>query len=212
MMTLQPKAFNAWLAHIGQQVKWQASYACPCSNPVSGASKPQCPLCNGRGIQWASPVDCVIGVASQKVQRNWAQFGNFESGDAVCVLPEDSSCFEMGKFDRVLMMNSKDKFSLVLTHGAPDEFVNYQVADVTRVFWLNPAGDTVIEGGIPTVASNGALTWASGAPPSATQYTITGDKFSEYFCFGPYPSDRNEHSGARLPKNVVLRLFDLFNR
>lgn len=120
--------------------------------------------------------------------------------------------YEMGEFDRVTMLNSTDYFSLILTRGDPQEKIHEPVEKVTRVFWL--AGSTLVEGSaFPTVNADGSLTWpSSGAPPAGTPYTITGTRFSDYFCWGPFPSDRNEHSGARLPKRVVLRRFDLFGR
>ena len=43
-------------------------------------------------------------------------------------------------------------------------------------------------------------------------YSLTGKKFDEYFIFGQYPSDRNQHSGMRLPRKLVARKWDLFGR
>lgn len=210
-MRLSPRAFNAHLNHMGQRFLWRRSSACPCYNPHSGAGKPGCPICEGKGRFWSDPVEAVAGVASSRVQREWAQFGIYESGDLVLSIPENSPMYEMGQFDRALMLNSTDHFSITLTRGQNDR-IYLPVETISRVFWIHPQNDTIVDGGIPTVANDGSLAWAAGAPPAGMQYTIEGTRYSEYYCYGPYPSDRNEHQGARLPKRVVLRKFDLFGR
>lgn len=210
-MQLNPGAFNAFLAGIGQQVKWRRSYACPCITKNSGAAKPNCPLCSGKGRIWDAAVDGVVGIAGQKTQLQWAQFGMWENGDAVLTVPENSPVYNAGQFDRIQMMNSTDPFSLSLTRGQNDK-LRMPVEAVNRVFWLNPAGTAIVEGGLPTVAADGTLTWAAGEPPPGVTYSINGTRYSEYFIFQNYLSDRNEHSGARLPKRVVARSFDLFGR
>jgi hypothetical protein len=211
-MQLNPNAFNAHLANIGQQVSWRQSHNCPCINPHSGAAKPGCPVCGGRGRFWDPAVAGVIGIANQQVQKRWAQMGRYEAGDAVVTVPENSAVYDAGQFDRVLMLNSTDRFSVSLMHGASNERLYYSLQSVDRVFWLTNGGLPLVEGGIPTVADNGVLTWSSGEPPAGMTYTIEGSKFSEYFVFDSMPSDRNEHSGARLPRKIVLRNFDLYGR
>lgn len=208
-MQLNPKAFNAHLAAIGQQVTWRRSHACPCVNPNSGASTPGCPICGGRGRFWDPEVASVIGIASQGVQKRWAQMGRYEAGDAVVAIPENSPAYDAGQFDRVAMLNSTDRFSVPLTRGADDERLFFRIANIDRVFWLTNGGAPIVDGGIPTVDAQGVLTWVTGAPPAGIQYTVEGSKNSEYFVFDTMPSDRNEHSGARLPRKAVLRNFDL---
>lgn len=212
-MRLNPAAFNAHLAHLGQQFMWRKSYRCPCVNPSSGAAKPACPACGGKGSIWDPAVKAVAGMAGQKVQQQWQQMGQWQDGDAVLTIQENSPMYEMGKYDRVLMLNSTDYFSLVLTRGSPKEKLHEPVEKLTRVFWLDQQS-AIVNGSLPTVAPNGTLTWPAGgvAPPPGTQYSVNGTRYSEYFCWGQFPSDRNEHSGARLPKRVVLRRFDLFSR
>lgn len=212
-MRFNPGAFNSWLGNIGQQFTWRKAYSCPCVNPHSAAAKPNCPQCDGKGQIWVSAVPAVAGMAGQKVQREWAQYGLWQSGDAVVTIPENSPMYEMGQFDRVIMLNSTDYFSRVLTSGSQTERVSDPVEKIDRVFWLD-AQSNIVEGSIPTVNADGTLTFPVGGinPPAGTQYTITGTRFSEYFCWGMFPSDRNEHQGMRLPKRVVLRRFDLFSR
>lgn len=209
-MRLNPAAFNSHLRHMGQKVRWRKSYNCPCINPQSGAAKPSCPQCSGKGWLWVAPVDTVIGIASQNVQKMWAQMGQWESGDAVVSIPESSPMYDSGQFDRVLMLNSTDVFSRSLIRGSNDKLYD-PVEKITRVFWLD-AQSNIVEGGIPAVSDAGVLTWISGEPPAGQTYSITGTRYSEYFVFNGLLSDRNEHSGARLPKKVVLRRFDLFAR
>jgi hypothetical protein len=210
-MRLNPAAFNRHIEHMGQQVTWRKAFACPCRNPNSGAADPRCPHCAGKGQLWNPPKDGVIGVTGSRTQREWAQFGTYESGDSVVSIPESSPLYEMGQFDRVTLLNAAEQFSLPLVRGAPTDRLIGRVEKISRVFWLD-AQKHIVEGGIPQVQANGTLAWDAGAPPAGTQYTISGSRYPEFFCFGAFPSNRNEHQGARLPKRVVLRRFDLWGR
>jgi hypothetical protein len=71
-----------------------------------------------------------------------------------------------------------------------------------------------VEGVLPTIDDSGRPGWGDqeDAPPPGVTYSLTGTKFAEYFVWGELPSDRNMHSGVRLPKRVVARAFDLFSR
>jgi hypothetical protein len=213
-MRLNPAAFNAFLGgNIGQNFNWRRSYRCPCFNPQSGAANPSCPQCAGAGVIWNNPVLAPAGVANQKVQREWSQFGQWQSGDVVVTIPQMSSMYAAGEFDRVTMLNAMEAFSLQLTSGSTLERIHMQVTQFTRVFWLDVNGNIVDGTAVPTVGTNGVLTWpVAGAPPSGTQYSISGTALVEYFVWGNYPQNRNEHFGAQLPKRVVLRKFDLFGR
>lgn len=213
MLELNPDAFNDFLYGIGQDCTWSKAYTCPCVNPASGSARPNCPRCSGKGRFWDTPMRTTVGIASQKVQLEWAKMGLWESGDAVAVIPENSVMYEIGQFDRVVMLNSTDHFSRVLTRDAVTERLLVPVERLTRVFWLADDG-AVVDGGLPVVAADGTLSWPAGSvePPAGTQYSINGTAFSEYYCFGPFASDRNEHRGARLPKRLILRKWDLLGR
>lgn len=212
-MQLNPGDFNAFLAGpggIGQTVLWRRAEMCPCVNPNSGAANPRCPVCGGKGRFWSDPVQTRAGVSNQSVTRQWATFGQYEAGDAVLVVPEDSPMYEAGQFDRVTMVNASDRFTLVLQRGMNDR-LNVPAEQILRVFWLS--GGQIVEGGIPAVMPDGTLSWSSGGePPAGTMYTVVGTKVSEYFVWGPLPGDRNQHFGARLPRKMVVRRFDLFGR
>lgn len=209
-MQLQPGAFNSFLAGIGQGYTWRKSYACPCVNPNSGAAKKNCPHCSGRGRIWVAGKSGVAGMAGAKTQKEWAQFGLWESGDVVVTIPENTPIYDIGQFDRMTALNSTEQFSIPLIRGENDR-LHFQVQDIGRVFWINEAG-AIVDGGIPTVSANGVLSWASGEPPEGQQYSLNGTRFLEYYCWGQFPSNRGMHSGARLPKRVVLRRWDLFGR
>lgn len=145
----------------------------------------------------------------------WAQSGLWEAGDMVLSIPQASPLWDAGQYDRVTMLNSTDSFSQPLVRGSPSERLIFPVDRIERVFWLNPANrNEIIEGGIPLVASDGTLSWLGGVgePPPGSTYSISGTKFSEYFIFDKFSSDRGEHSGLRLPKKLVARRFDLFSR
>lgn len=212
-MRFNPVAFNRFLAGIGQEVLWRRSWACACVNPATGQPDPKHQLCGGKGRIWAAPVQTVIGVGSQSVLKKWADLGMMEAGDAALIIPENSPAWDAGLYDRITMLNGSDVFSLPLVRGAPSDRLFFRVARITRVFWLHPTTRQIVEGGIPTVATDGALTWPSGGePPAGTTYSVTGERFSEYFLLDQLPNDRNQHQGMRLPKRVVARKFDLFGR
>lgn len=211
-MQLNPAAFNALLGNMGEWFLWRKSSACPCINPNSGAPKAGCPYCSGKGRIWATPVRAIAGVASSKIQLEWAKLGLWESGDKVLSIPESSPLYDIGQFDRVVSETDTDDFSLPLIRGAPTERIHGPIEKITRVFWFG-SDNAIVEGGIPVVAANGTLTWPDGGePPAGFTYSISGVKRAEYYCFGPFSVDRMKHAGARLPRRIVLRKFDLFGR
>lgn len=212
MPMLNPADFDDFLVNspeaIGQDYLWRKSASCPCFNPLSGAANPKCKVCLGKGRIWAAAVPAKAGMMQQTGIKKFAQFGQFEIGDATLTIPQASPMYEAGQFDRITMLNSSERFSINLTRGI--DRIYRSVILVDRVFWI--VNDAIVEGGIPTVAADGTLSWTSGAPPSGMQYSIAGDSRDDYFVWLDLVSDRGEHFGARLPKKVVLRKFDLFNR
>lgn len=214
-MKLNPNKFNRHLNKIGQQVRWYQSFSCNCVNPATGSPDPKHRLCGGKGRIWKPAVDTVIGIAHQGVDADWKAPGLIEAGDMVASVPESSPMWSAGQFDRVVLINSTDVFSQPFVRGGPAERIIFAVKQFTRVFWtLKTAPDQIIEGDLPTIDAVGNLVWATGsnAPPAGVAYSLTGEKYDEYFIFGQFPSDRNEHSGARLPKKIILRKWDLMNR
>lgn len=212
-MRFNQNRFNRHIANIGQQIKWRPAFACSCVNPTSGAPDPKCTLCRKKGRIWGAAQDTVCGLTKQDTQAEWANSGMYEAGDLVVTIPENSPMWDSGQFDRVTMLNATDRFSQPLTRGsATDDLSLFAVKSIDRVFWKHPQTQALIEGGIPTVAPDGTLTWADREPPMGTSYSITGWKYSEYFYWGDFPSSRNMHSGMRLPKRVVLRRWALLDR
>lgn len=209
-MRFSTALFNAHLDDMGQNFLWRKASMCPCINPQSGAAKHNCPLCSGKGRSWSPPVQAKAGMASQRVLRAWAQFGQWESGDTVLSVPENSPLYDAGQFDRVTMLNATDRFNVVLTRGSNDK-LHFPVRAIDRVYWIG-ASDTVVEGGIPLINSAGNFDWPDNAPPTGTQYSVSGERFAEYFMWDDMPGDRNHHYGERLPRKLVLRKFDLFGR
>lgn len=130
----------------------------------------------------------------------------------VLSIPENSALYEIAQFDRITIETSTDAFSIALIRGAVNERVPGAIKSIDRVFWFNQAGD-IVEGSVPTVASNGVPSWPNGgAPPAGVSYSVSGWRYAEYYCFGPFSSDRMKHAGMRLPKRMVMRGFDLFGR
>ena len=208
-MQLDPTAFNALLNHIGQTFAWRKSYVCPCVEAATNAPQPFCPHCAGKGFLWTAAVTGVAGVPSQKVQREFAKLGQWESGDMMLSVGSDSPLYGMGERDRVMQMNGDDPFSINLRKGHNDK-LPWTVKQIERVFWI--AADVLVEGGIPTQQPDGTLVFTDGPPPAGSAYSVTGKKYSEYFVFQESPADRGHHFGAKLPTRVQLRRFDLFSR
>ena len=212
-MRLNPAAFNRHVAHIGQQLVWRRSYSCACVNPDSGAADPKHQLCMGKGRLWDEGIDTVAGVSRQDANSEFSGPGPFDTGDMMLTIPEESPMYDAGQFDRVLMKNATDVFSQPLKRGAPVERLLFSVASFIRVFWLDTVTRTEVEGSLPVIDAVGNLSWPNGGgPPIGTVYSLTGIKYDEYFIFLALPSDRNQHSGARLPKRVSARKGDLFGR
>lgn len=213
-MRFHREKFNRHLANIGQQVLWRAAYSCSCVIPESGAPDPKCQLCGKKGRIWEPvPVQTVCGAAAQKTQAEWANSSLWEAGDIVVTVPENSPLWDGGHFDRITMLNATDRFSVPLKRGGHNDNLSmYSVTKIDRVFWRHPQTQALVEGGIPTVSDTGELTWAEREPPAGMTYSITGWRHSEYFVWGDFPSSRNEHSGMRLPKRIVLRRWDLLGR
>lgn len=211
-MQLNPQAFNDHLNNMGEWFRWRRSSACPCINPSSGSPKVGCPHCGGKGRLWETPVRALAGVASQKTQQEWAKFGQWESGDLVLSIPEDSPLYDVAPFDRVVAEITSDAFSMPLVRGAPNERIPGAIKEITRVYWFSQAGD-ITEGKAPTINALGVPSWPDGgAPPAGTTYSLSGHRYQEFYCFGPYPVSRMKHAGARLPVRMVMRMFDLLGR
>ena len=209
-MQLTPVDFNNFLVGIGQTFSWRKAYICPCVNSATNSPKLDCPHCAGKGFLWAAAVTGWAGVPSQKVQREFAKFGQWESGDMMLTIPSDSPLYGMGERDRVVQLNGDDPFSINLRRGVNDR-LQWQVKTIERVFWL--VGTSIVEGSVPTQQSDGTLVFGStGAPPAGMTYSVTGKKYSEFFVFSDFPTDRGHHFGKALPIKVQLRRFDLFGR
>jgi hypothetical protein len=217
-MPFSPGAFNQFLGQngqIGQQYAWYQSDACPCRDPFSGAATPDCPLCLGKGVIYpADPVNGVAALAGQRAQKDWYQFGQSEAGDLVLTIPHEATIYGMGQWDRVTAMNTQQVFSQVLIAGSPLEKLWTSVISLTKVFWLSPDGTAIIAGDLPTLNPDGSINWSASAaaPEAGTQYTITGTKKLDYYCWGMYPTNRNFQQGLQLPRKVILRDWDLFSR
>lgn len=207
-MRLSPVKFNALFNEVGQQASWRKSFACPCLNPHSGQARPDCPQCSGMGRLWAAGVPGMAAVAGRDAQRNWASFGRWDSGDVVISIPSDSPLYAIGEFDRVVLENRTEPFSINITPGINDE-IRVPIVSVDRVFWLDDA-QAVVEGVLPAISADGTLDWGASPPPEGVTYSLTGRRKAEHYVFYEMPSDRPHHAGAALPRKVVLRRFDLF--
>lgn len=194
-----------------QNFAWRAAAACPCVSPASGAANPNCPICSSTGRVWAAEVSCVAGMQQMRNDKAIASFGTWAPGDALFTVGSNSPLYAAKQYDRIRAVNATNPFSQVLVPGANDKLLG-TIISISRVFWLNPAGDTIIEGGIPTVNANGSLTFTSGAPPANTQFSVTGIRYDEFYVYMQLPANRNNDLGSTLPKKFQGRRFDLFGR
>lgn len=209
-MHLDPAAFNAMLNDLGQTVDWRRAFACPCRNPHSGGASPSCPHCHGLGTYWGDPVACRVALSGQQAQREWAQFGQWESGDLVVTLPADSAAYALGPLDRLTLRDSSIAFTVIVRPGEP---LRGSVLTISSVTWL--VADALISApALPLVGVDGHLIWPADAdaPADTTMLAVSGRKHPEYYVFPTHPQDRAHQGGAPLPRRVVLRLFDLFGR
>jgi hypothetical protein len=209
-MRLSPERFNALLGNLGQTFHWRKSNACPCVDPRSGAARVSCKRCGGKGRVWSDPVVSTAGVTGRDSMRQFQQFGILDAGDVMLVIPEDQPLYDVGEFDRVMMLNRTEPFSMNVVRNL-NEALRFSVVAIDRVYWLD-ADENEVDGDLPTVNDDGSLTWVGEVPPTGKTYSITGRRHPEYFCYLALPLDRPHHFGARLPRRVVLRRFDLYGR
>ena len=208
-MNLVSSEFNSLLNHVGQDFTWRRAYACPCINPRSGAAKPSCPHCDGKGRLWDAPMPGKAGIVGRDQLRKFADFGLWDQGDIMLSIPSNSPLYAMGQFDRIAALNRSEPFSANLIRGLNDT-LRFPVLSVDRVFWLD--GEHIRDVALPVVNEDGSLTWADGAPPAGATFSLTGRRTPEYFVYQELPTDRPLHFGEPLPRRVTLRRFDLFGR
>jgi hypothetical protein len=208
---LSPALFNQFLgSSVRQDFMWRRRSACPCVSASSGAARYDCPVCNGKGHIWASAEVPGWAGMSNQIPKKSATPINWEPGDATLTIPSDSPLYGVRQYDRIRALGSTNPFSEVIVPGRNDK-LRMPVVSVSRVFWLATDGETIVEGGIPTVAANGAMTWASGAPPAETSFTVEGTREDEFFVYDSLASDRNSGVSG-LPLKLQARKFDLLGR
>lgn len=128
-------------------------------------------------------------------------------GDVVCTIPSDSPFYAIGESDRVTFVDSTEPFDVVVMGGI--DLLPFMASGIDAVVWRDPTTKALVQGGIPTQASDMTLSWASGAPPFVTQYSVTGRRHPQYQCFMDFPQDRAHSAGLPLPRRVVLRKYAL---
>lgn len=213
-MQLSPTRQNAFFRRMGHPLSWRRAYACPCVSPTSGAADPKCVYCAGKGAQWA-PEDPETtdscGFTAQNAKKAQADFGTWEPGDAMLSIPSDSPMYAAGRYDRFRSTVAQHRFDANLRAGFNDR-LNGSIISVERVFWLNSTKD-IVEGDLPAIADNGALTWADGqvAPPEGTVYSVSATRWDEYFAYLDLPQNRPIH-GLAQPRKLPVRRFDIFGR
>ncbi len=211
-MRLDPARFNRLLADMGQGALWRPAMPCPCRDPYSGAADPACPVCQGRGTFWRPARRCHVALTGLKVAREWQAYGMHESGDVVLSLPSNSVAYAAGENDQVILTDSTQPWTMILTRGAADERVPAQVCSLEEAVAIRTGGPVTLA--LPAwPAEGGAPTWPAGAGPvPGEQYALRGRRHPSYFVFKDFPQDRAHHGGRDLPRRVVARRLELFAR
>ncbi len=140
-MRLNPARFNRFLAGIGQDLAWRPSHACPCVRAYSGAADPSCRHCAGKGRRWDTAIACHAGIVSHEIARKYAPMGLLDAGDVLLVIPSDSPVYAIGEFDRVVMTDRTEPFSLNLIPGS--NVLRFDPVSIHAVTWLNARGELV---------------------------------------------------------------------
>ena len=214
-MRLSPARFNRFLSGpVGTTLAWRKRSACPCVSPSSGSGSadPLCPLCRGRRHLWAAEVEGPAGLVNQTPQKLQAQFGVYETGDALLSIPQGSPLYAAGYYDRFRALEATTAFSQVIVPGGADTLFG-AIVEITRAFWRAPDGQSLIEGTLPVVDGRGALSWSdpADAPPEGVSFTVEGRRFVEYFAFTSQPAERNV-GVTGLPRKLGVRRLDLLSR
>lgn len=210
-MLFSVSEFNGLLGQM-QRFMWRQATACPCVNAASGAANTACPICNGKGYIWGAETACIAGMQNMRNERSFAMFGEWQAGDVLFTVGSDSPLYAARQFDRIRCLNAASPFSTIIVPGANDK-LSGTISAISRVFWISD-GTTVVDGDIPTVNSDGSLSWVDGqaAPPADTQYSVSGIRFDEFYLYRDIPGNRNDDLGAALPRKFPARRFDLLGR
>ena len=210
-MRLSAKAFNRHLNHMGQAFSWRKGYACPCVSRESGQPDPSCNHCNGKGRLWeANATTGTAGVISQARLKRYETFGPFEQDDMLLSIGSDSPLYAIGQYDRVDAVNRTEPFSIAFVRGLND-VIRFPVVSLDRAFYFD-ASNAIVELTLPTVNADGTLDWNGSPPPAKLSYSLTGRRRPLYYCYLDLPTDRPQHHGEKLPRKVILRRFELFDR
>lgn len=209
-MMLDPAAFNSFLPMMGQRTSWRRGYACPCVDIYTGQPIQACPDCAGRGRVWDVAVDSGrVGIVGRDLMKKWAEMGGYAAGDVLLSIQGSSPLYAIGPFDRVTLKDRSEPFSDAIVH-AVNSRLRWPVLSIDRVMWKDAAGANVI-GPLPVIAADGlSLSWAAGGPPMDATISITGRRAQEFYVYQEQPFDRPLHGGAKLPRRIVLRRFELF--
>jgi hypothetical protein len=141
--------------------------------------------------------------------RKFADMEVLDAGDILLVLPSNESIYAIGEFDRIMLTQRTEPFSMAVVPSLHD-ILRFKPSAIDRVFWTDEE-DAIIEGDIPTYDADGKLTWADGvsSPPADTVYSVSGRRHPEYFCYLSLPADRPNARGMPLPRRILARRMDL---
>lgn len=128
-----------------------------------------------------------------------------DAGDVMLVIPSDEPIYAIAEFDRVVMTDRTEHYSVTKTRGRLEK-LRFDPLTVDHAEWLD---DDAIVNQLPTSFDRNGAVWASGGPPQGAAYALTGTRRPEFYCYLNLPLDRPHQGGDPLPRRVVLRRFDL---
>ncbi len=202
--------FNALLNEVGQEFWWRKAVACPCVDPYSGQPKQDCIYCSGKAHIWGDPACSKAGIISQSQVKKLVPFGLMDTGDIMVSIPSDSPMYDIGSFDRAQMRNRTEPFTMAIVQGV-NSTLRFTPTSIDSVHWIDTVTGDFITGTIPEISGN-LLVWSGTTPPEGQQFTLTGRRYPEYYCYQEQPLDRPHQFGEPLPRRVVLKRFDVAGR
>ena len=140
-------ACNAWCSKPGGAgascglirptsiASWRPSSVCPCVQAYSGAADPNCRHCDGKGHRWGDALATQAGIVSHDTARKYAPQTILDAGDVMLVIPSDQPIYQIGEFDRVVMTDRTEPFSLNLIAGVNAK-LRFTPTTIDQVAWI----------------------------------------------------------------------------